>query len=63
MKLLNTNLFVVLDEETLTAMKDNEGHTAKFDTYEDANEIASQSLNMWSVVHVNFNDTWLQHKV
>tara|TARA_R100001443_G_scaffold101091_1_gene108862 strand:- start:5672 stop:5860 length:189 start_codon:yes stop_codon:yes gene_type:complete len=59
----NTNLWIVLNEETLNTMKGKGGKTAKFKTEKEANEKASQKLNMWSCVNVNFNHKWLNHKV
>jgi len=59
----NTNLWIVLNEETLNTMKGKNNKTAKFSTKEEANEVASGKLNMWVVVHVNFNHKWLNHTV
>ena len=58
-----TKLFVVLNEETLNTMKGKGGKTAKFETEQEANRVASEKLNMWCVVKVHFNHEWLNHKV
>tara|TARA_R110000787_G_scaffold277064_1_gene386179 strand:- start:342 stop:542 length:201 start_codon:yes stop_codon:yes gene_type:complete len=58
-----TKLFVVLNEETLNTMKGFGGKTAKFETEEEADRVASESLDMWVVVKVHFTHRWLQHKV
>ncbi len=60
---LKTNLFIVLNEETLNTMKGKGGKTAKFKSHEAANFAAAQKLNMWSVIPVSFNHEWLQHEV
>lgn len=59
----NTNLWIVLNEETLNTMKGKGGKTAKFTTEQEANTVASGKLNMWTTVHVNFNHRWLNHTV
>jgi len=58
-----TNLWIVLNEETLNTMKGKNGKTAKFKSEKDANEKASQKLNMWVCVNVNFTHKWLNHKI
>jgi len=58
-----TKLFVVLNEETLNTMKGKHGKTAKFETEQEANAVASKKLNMWSVIKVHFNHEWLNHTV
>ena len=58
-----TNLFIVLNEETLNTMKGKGGKTAKFATEEDANMEAGGRLNMWVVVKVHFNHKFLQHTI
>lgn len=58
-----TKLFVVLNEETLNTMKGKFGKTAKFETEQEANNVASAKLNMWRVVRVHFNHEWLHHSV
>jgi len=55
----NTNLFIVLNEETLNTMKGKGGKTAKFHTKEEANMVAAGKLHMWVVVSVNFNHEFL----
>jgi len=58
-----TKLFVVLNQETLNTMKGKGGKTARFETEQEANRVASEKLNMWCVVKVHFNHEWLQHTV
>jgi len=60
---LITDLFIVINEGTLNTMKGAGGKTAFFKTKEEANISASQRLNMWVVVHINFHDKFLQHTV
>lgn len=60
MNTLSTNVFVVLDESTLTTLKkydpeNNEMVTAIFESYDQANTYASEKLGgVWSVVPVKF---------
>ena len=61
--LRTTNLWIVLNEETLNTMKGKGGKTAKFETEEEADNAASGKLNMWCVVKVHFIHEWLHHKV
>ena len=61
--MITTKLFIVLNEETLNTMKGFGGKTAKFETEEEADMVASESLNMWTVVKVHFNHRWLHHTV
>ena len=58
-----TKLFIVIDEEKLLTAKGKNKKTAKFETEEQANQWASQRLNLWCVVKIHFNDEWIQHKV
>lgn len=58
-----TNLFIVLNEETLNTMKGKGGKTAKFATKQEANDTAAGKLNMWTVVPVKFEHRFLQHLV
>ncbi len=58
-----TNLFIVLNEETLNTMKGKGGKTAKFYTEEEANVKANAKLNMWSVIQIQFHHEFLNHTV
>jgi len=61
-----TNLWVVLNEETLKIARETPllgGRPAKFHSEKQANNWASERLNMWIAVKVHFNHRWLQHKV
>ena len=67
-----TELWVVLNEENLQVVRENTRDTetsvinsaiAKFHTEEQANNWASERLNMWVAVKIHFNHRWLQHKV
>ena len=61
--MVQTNLFIVINEETLNTMKGKGGKTAKFKTYKEADKKASENLNMWSVVHINFHHEFLFHTI
>ena len=58
-----TELFIVLNEETLNTMKGKGGKTAKFETKEEANRVASEKLNMWEVHKVHFHSEQIHHTV
>jgi hypothetical protein len=58
-----TKLFVVLNEETLNTMKGKGGKTAKFETEEEADRVASESLGLWIVVKVHFIHRFIHHTV
>ena len=60
-----TKLWVVLNEETLQIERQNVGGKApaKFNTEEQANNWASERLNMWVAVEIFFNHRWLNHQV
>ena len=60
-----TKLWVVLNEESLTIEKQNKGGNApaKFNTKEQADNWASERLNMWVAVEIFFNHRWLNHTV
>jgi hypothetical protein len=63
MKEVNTNVWIIVDEEDLKVVKAKCGSEAlTFRTPEEANAYACQRLNMWSVFHIHFNHRWLQHK-
>jgi len=51
-----TNTWIVLNEESLNTMKGKGGKTAKFNTKEEANDKASEKLNIWLVINVNFTN-------
>ena len=62
METLNiTNLWVILNEETLNTMKGKGGKTAKFTTRAEANEKASKKLNIWIAVNVHFKHKSTKH--
>ena len=58
-----TNLFIVLNEETLNTLKGKGGKTAKFQTKEEADMFASGKLVAWTVVKVNFTHEFINHEV
>jgi hypothetical protein len=58
-----TNLFVVLNEQTLNTLKGKGNKTAKFLTEREADTFAASKLNVWVVVKVHFVDEWIQHTV
>jgi hypothetical protein len=61
MNMITTNLFIVINEETLETMKDKNGETAKFNTSTDANKNAAERLEIWNVVPVHFNHRFINH--
>lgn len=58
-----TKLYIVLDEETLNTMKGKGNKTAKFKTFEEANNMASEKLEIWTVVEVWFEHSWIFHRI
>tara|TARA_R110002167_G_scaffold142468_1_gene331220 strand:- start:186 stop:392 length:207 start_codon:yes stop_codon:yes gene_type:complete len=60
-KLNTTNLWIVLNEETLNTMKGKGGKTAKFGTEAEANDKASEKLNIWIAINVHFKHKWIKH--
>tara|TARA_R110000751_G_scaffold213701_1_gene317244 strand:+ start:1158 stop:1343 length:186 start_codon:yes stop_codon:yes gene_type:complete len=58
-----TNLWIVLNEETLNTMKGKGGKTAKFETQAEANDAASEKLNIWISVNINFKHKFLNHTI
>jgi hypothetical protein len=57
-----TNLFIVINEESLNTMKGKGGKTAKFKTEKDADEAASGRLNLWTVVKIHFKHEFKAHE-
>jgi len=58
-----TNLFIVLNEETLNTLKGKGNKTAKFATEREADTFASGKLSIWTVVKVHFTDKWVKHTI
>ena len=59
-----TELFIVIDEATLKTRLDEEtNEVAKFRTEKEADEWASQRLEMWSVFKVHFNHKFIEHTI
>ena len=58
-----TNLFIVLNEETLNTLKGKGGKTAKFQTKEEADMFASEKLVAWTVVKLHFTHEFINHEV
>jgi hypothetical protein len=58
-----TKLFIVIDEATLLTAKGKQNKTAKFRTEKEADEWASQRLEMWSVFKVHFNHKFIKHTI
>ena len=56
-----TKLFIVINEETLLTAKGKGNKTAKFETEEQANDWASQRLEVWRVFKVHFKHEHIQH--
>jgi len=59
--LLETELYIVINEETLNTLKGKGGKTAKFTTREQADSFASERLEMWSVSKIHFKHKWINH--
>lgn len=59
--LLETELYIVINEETLNTLKGKGGKTAKFTTREQADSFASERLEMWSVSKIHFKHKWIDH--
>jgi len=59
-----TKLFIVIDEATLqTRINEETNQVAKFKTEKEADEWASQRLEMWSVFKVHFNHKFIEHTI
>ena len=58
-----TELFIVINEETLLTAKGKGNKTAKFKTEEQANEWASRRLEVWRVFKVHFQHEHIQHTI
>lgn len=58
-----TNLFIVIDEETLETWKDREGNVRKFETESGADFLASTELNSWTVVHIHLVHNFIHHTI
>jgi len=60
-QLLTTQLYIVINEETLETLKDVYGVTAKFTTRKDADDFASERLELWSIKEIFFKHKWINH--
>lgn len=58
-----TDLFIVINDDTLNTMKGKDGKTAKFKTDLDADNEAAGKLESWSVVRINFVHRFISHTV
>jgi hypothetical protein len=58
-----TNLFIVLDEESLNTLKGKGNKTAKFHTEEEADMFAAGKSEVWTVVKVHFQHPFINHEV
>jgi len=61
--LKKTNLFIVLNDDTLNTMKGKNNKTAKFTSFDGANLAASRKLSLWTVVQVAFTHKFIQHTI
>ena len=59
--LLETELYIVINEETLNTLKGKGGKTAKFTTREQADSFASERLEIWSLSKIHFKHKWINH--
>lgn len=57
----HTDLFIVIDERTLNTMKGFGGKTAKFKSADQAIEVASMKLEIFSIHPVKFQHEFIQH--
>lgn len=57
-----TEIYVVLNEQSLETLKNEKGDVLKFKSEKDANEYASYRLHLWTVVKCNFIDHLVYHK-
>ena len=66
----HTHIFTIIDEETMETLKvvDNPLKSepkmvvAKFHTIEEANEVASETLNLWTVIEHEFWHPHIKHE-
>ena len=58
-----TNLFIIINDETLNTVKGAGGKTAKFKTEADADKAVSGKLESWSVFNMHFIHKFINHKV
>lgn len=57
---MTTKVFIILDEHKLDTVKDNE-QTLCFETKADANNYASQTLELWNIIKVKFDHAFINH--
>ena len=63
-KLRTTKLWVVLNERTLrTQIDESTNEVAKFQTEREADEWASNFLEIWTPVKIHFEHKWISHSV
>ena len=58
-----TDLFIIINDETLETVKRLGGKTAKFETEADAYSVTSVTLESWSVVRIAFSHRFIGHTV
>ena len=59
-----TELFIVIDEATLqTRINEDTNEVAKFKTEKEADQWASERLEIWSVAKIHFNHKFINHKI
>ena len=58
--LKTTNLFILINDETLETMKEDE-KTMKFETESDADKYASSKIESWSTCHIHFLHKFINH--
>jgi hypothetical protein len=56
-----TNLFIIIDESNLEVKKSKKGEVKKFKSEKEADVFASKCLEIWTVLHVNFNHPFIEH--
>ena len=58
-----TDLFIVINDETLNTMKGADGKTAKFKTEKEADDVAATKLESWSIARIAFTHRFIGHTV
>lgn len=55
-----TRIYLILNEDGLDFISRNR-EPLKFETYEDAENYASNNCHLWQIVEVHFRDKWAFH--
>jgi hypothetical protein len=63
LKDLETNLWVILNEDNLQVVTDENGETLKFATNAEAETEASGMLEVWICVKIHFHHRFINHTI